>query len=54
MSADAYIPADPLERARLTEMAGLTEGERRALEQWCYDQQRERAQGVVPEGDVDA
>lgn len=41
------IPADPAERARLYNAAKLTDEERRALDQWCYDQQRERAQGVV-------
>jgi hypothetical protein len=36
------IPKDPEARKRLARMAGLTEDEEAALNQWCYDQQRER------------
>lgn len=41
------IPHDPDERARLYDEAMLTPDERQAIDQWCYDEQRERAQGVV-------
>ncbi len=41
------IPRDRGERKRLMDEAMLTDEERAAIDQWCYDQQRERAQGVV-------
>lgn len=41
------IPRDPKKRAELADLAGLTDEERAAIDQWCYDQERERAQGVL-------
>lgn len=41
------IPRDPEKRAALANFAGLTDEERAALDQWCYDQEMERAQGVL-------
>jgi hypothetical protein len=45
---DVRIPADPAERERLMAEAGLSSAERHAIDEWCYEQQRERAQGIVP------
>lgn len=42
------IPADPADRALLLDEAMLTPEERGAIDRFCYEQQRERAQGVVP------
>lgn len=50
--SDPRIPADPDERARLMAEAGLTPDERAAIDQWCYDEQRKRVQGVVPEDEA--
>ena len=36
------IPADPDERRKLAEFAGLTEAERQALDEWCALQAAER------------
>lgn len=41
------IPRDPEKRAALAQMAGLTDEERAALDQWCFDQEQERQQGVL-------
>lgn len=49
------IPKDPEARARLAQMAGLTEEERLALDQWCAEQAREndarRRRGLEAMGD---
>lgn len=47
MSEDAPIPKDPAKRARLASMAGLPTEERAAINQWCYDQQREQARRLA-------
>jgi hypothetical protein len=41
MTAAVRIPKDPEARARLAQMAGLTDEERLALDQWCDQQQTE-------------
>lgn len=43
MSADDWrvgIPKDPVKRARLARMAGLTEEEEAVLNEWCAERQR--------------
>jgi hypothetical protein len=35
------IPKDPVARAKLAQMAGLTDEERLAIDQWCAEQARE-------------
>lgn len=37
-----HIPKDPVKRHRLARMAGLTEEEERALDEWCAQQAREQ------------
>lgn len=44
---DVSIPVNRRQREMLAEFAGLTEDERRALDRWCYDEQRKRDQGIV-------
>ena len=56
MRRDAVrIPKDPEARARLAQMAGLTDEERLAIDQWCEMQQREYESrlrsGLEREGD---
>lgn len=41
MAEPVRIPKDPEARARLAQMAGLTDEERLALDQWCAQQQAE-------------
>jgi hypothetical protein len=41
------IPRDPAKRAALAKFAGLTDEERAAIDQWCYDQEMQRQQGVL-------
>ena len=43
MAEPVRIPSDPDERAALAQMAGLTDDERRALDQWCHLMAAERA-----------
>lgn len=45
--AGVRIPADPKKRAELMDFAGLTDEERAAIDQWCYDEQRKRDRGVL-------
>lgn len=45
------LPRDPVARRRLMDLAGLTEAERHAIDQWCYDQEveyRKRATQTHP------
>lgn len=39
MTAPVRIPKDPEARARLANMAGLTDEEQQALNQWCASEQ---------------
>lgn len=43
MTRDARIPKDAEKRAALAQMAGLTDEERLALDQWCDQQAQEDA-----------
>ena len=49
------IPSDPDERERLANFAGLTDEERHALDQWCYQQaeenRRRTRRGLEQHGD---
>lgn len=47
MSASVRIPRDPAKRAALAKLAGLTDEERAALDQWCFDQEEKRQRGVL-------
>lgn len=41
------IPRDPEKRAALAKMAGLTDEERAALDQWCSLEKMKRTRGVL-------
>ena len=41
------IPRDPEARRRLAEFAGLTEEERQAIDQFCFDEEQKRRRGVL-------
>jgi hypothetical protein len=47
MTEPIPIPRDPKKRAALAKMAGLTDEERAALDQWCYDEESKRDRGIL-------
>ena len=47
LEGEVRIPWDDDVRTWLATLAGLSAEERRALDQWCYDEETKRARGVL-------